>query len=58
MNDRLLSCELYMMAQLEKVKKFILLKTGHNYIPMLLNTLLKFRTHPVALVADIEEALA
>jgi len=32
------------------------LKTGPNYIPMLLNTLLRFRTHPVALVADIEKA--
>ena len=32
------------------------LKTGPNYIPILLNTLLRFRTHPVALVADIEKA--
>ena len=33
-----------------------ILKTGPNYIPMLFNTLLKFRTHPVAIVADIEKA--
>ena len=33
-----------------------LLKTGHNYIPMLLNTLPRFCTHPVAVVADMEKA--
>ena len=45
-----------MMVLLEIVKKLIFLMTGPNYIPMLLNTLLKFCTYPVTLVADIEKA--
>ena len=32
------------------------LQTGPNFIPKLFNTLIKFRTHLVALVADIEKA--
>jgi len=32
------------------------LQTGPNFIPKLLNTLIKFQTYPVALVADIEKA--
>ena len=32
------------------------LQTGPNFIPKLFNTLIKFRTYPVALVADIEKA--
>ena len=55
MNDRPLSYELYTMVPLEIVKKLIFLMTGPNYIPTLLNTLLKFCTYPVVLVADIEK---
>ena len=31
------------------------LQTGPNFIPKLLNILIKFRTHPVALIANIEK---
>ena len=32
------------------------LQTGPNFVPKLFNTLIKFRIHSVALVADIEKA--
>jgi len=61
MNDRPLSWELYnydgSAKEIEEVYSLNdVLKTGPNYILMLLNTLLKFCTHPVALVAEIEKA--